>query len=317
MNNFLLQYQNNRTNILSHDILFIDNIKPNFSFNYDELICESSTNLYFYILDDKQINLDEKQIEEVSTFCENYYLNGDYNVYTYDPSDDNLFKGILSKSEAERLGYKYVINIGPESSAAKYDENTNSWINYYAAFTDNGSLAINVSSANCLKCVQFLTKEEYDNLPEREHPTDSWDFVTESWVDKRDLEKLKIDTIAETRNRYEQVRWYKLKKYIPQYEQDTWRIQLDEALKYTSDKSSNTPYIDTFLEYREDENKPTKEELVQDIISNNEIYIKEIAKINAEQWTYMKNIESAETGYDVDSIRRKMLDYTSEVLGLI
>lgn len=325
MDDFILTYQNGVTTILSNNVFFNSDVKPTLSFSFDTLICESPTNVYFRMLGDNQFLLTEEEILECKDMCSQYYLTGNYNVYAYDPNDNNLYKGYIKKSECEEKNYKYVVDKAPDGLTASYNEETSSWIVYYAAITDEGNLIENVQLLNCPKCVLFLTKEQFDVFPKKNKTTDSWDFTTESWVDKRDLAKLKKESSLNCRNQFEAIRWKANEKFIPQFEQDTWIHQVEEARKYTEAKNYalnnsvesinvDTPYIDTFLQYREDDNIPTKDELVADILDNHTKYLQAMAKVNAKQWYYLKKIEKASTGYEIDDVNTEIKNYINEII---
>ena len=323
MDDFILTYQNGVTTILSNNVFFNSDIKPTLSFSFDTLICESPTNVYFRMLGDNQFLLTEEEILECKDMCSQYYLTGNYNVYAYDPNDNNLYRGYIKKSECEEKNYKYVVDNAPDGLTASYNEETNSWVVYYAVITEEGNLIENVQLLNCPKCVIFLTKEQFDEFPKKNKETDSWDFVTESWIDKRDLTKLKKESSLNCRNKFEAIRWHENEKFIPQFEQDTWIHQVEEARRYMETKnyildtnpeisteiSVDTPYIDAFLQYREDDNIPSKEELVVDILNNHTKYLQAMAKVNAKQWFYLKKIEKASTGYEIDDINIEIENY--------
>lgn len=312
MTDFIFVYQNGFSNIFSEGVFFKSEIKPEFSFKYDTLICESPSSVFMIVHGDKQFVMTESQIKEVQKYCYDFKQNGDYNVYAYDPADGNLYKGFILKSEAVQKNYSYVIEPAPENLSCAYNAEKNDWTTYYAAFLEDGTLLTDIAFLDCDKCVQFLTKEEFEALPKKPHDTDQWDFVRSAWVDKRDLEKLKKDVRLNLRNKMEAIRWKEAGYFTPQYEQDTWRIQLDEALHYKKDAEYPTPYIDTFLEQRTDNGKPSKAKLVDDIIDNHNKYVVAAAKANAIQWNFLKRIDNALSGYAVDAISNELEEYFAE-----
>ena len=312
MSDTILVWQNNESIIFSHNVFFKTFVKPKLSFNYDELICETPTNVYLKTLDNNQFLLTESEINECKNYCDDFYNSGDYYVYAYDKNDNNLYKGYILKSECTKNNYGYTSDKKPENEACAWDESQNNWKYFYAAITEDGYLYTNIDSINCDKCVLFLTKEEFDKLPKREHDTDSWDFISETWVDKRDIEKLKKETILELRNLFEGVRWKSIGKYVPQYEQETWSIQLAEAESYKNNKDAFTPYIDAYLSVTED--TITKDGLVNTIIEDNVYYVQQMAKVNAKQQNYIVLINNASDGYTIDSIKKDFNSYVNEVL---
>src|SRR5699024_3153305 len=91
----------------------------------------------------------------------------------------------------------------------------------------------------------------------------------------------------------------------------TWRDQIEEAQNYleymnTENITVETPYIDTFLTERTDENKPTKEELCNDILDNNKKYKIAMATVNAKQWNYLKRAEACTTNTEIDTIKEEI-----------
>ena len=309
----ILVWQDEEATIFSNNAFFKSPTKPKLSFDFDVLICESPTNVFFRVLDKNQFLLTELQIEECKKYCDNFYNLGDYHVYAYNPNDLNIYKGYILKSECEKHGYKWIVDKRPESNAASYNEKTNEWTIYYASITENGWVSTNITQIG-QSVVKLLTKEEYDKLPPKPHSTDSWDFVSESWIDKRDLALLKKEAILNLREHFEGVRWKAMNEYVPQYEQDMWRVQLEEAKNWLTNKNASTPYIDTFLANRTDNKVPSKKELVEDIIKNNNSYIQEIAKVNAKQWSYMKEIQNASDGYSIDDIQNRFIEYIHTII---
>lgn len=310
----VLIWQNGEAVIFSGGAFFRSPVKPALSFSFDELVCESPSNVYFRMLDGTQFLLSEEEVEECRRFCENFAASGDCPVYAYDPADGNLYRGRMTKAECGEKGYAFVADSRPESAAAAWDEEAGEWKLYHAAITEDGALLLNIDSVNCPSCAVFLTREEYEALPAREHDTDSWDFASETWVDRRDLEKLKKDAVLELRNLFEGVRWKRMREFVPQYEQDTWRIQLDEARAFTADHSASTPYMDAFLAARTDASVPDRGALAADILANHETYVKAMAEVNARQWSFMKAVQSAATGYDVDALCEEFRTVVHEAL---
>ena len=313
MNGHILVYQFNETTVHYGNTFFKSDVKPKLSFSFTELICEPPTNVYFRMVNEKQFLLSEEEIAECQAYCHDFFTNGEYKVFAYDTNDNNNYKGYIMRSEALEKGYSYVIDKIPEKEAAYYDEEAGDWKYYYASINENGVLLEEISSI-CSNCAMLLTKEEFDALPAREHSTDAWDFVTETWIDKRDMTRMRKEAILSLRNGFEGIRWRAMGEYVPMYEQDTWRVQIAEAQAYLADNSAHTPYIDTFLALREDASIPTKDELVADIIANNEIFVSKMAEVNAKQWYFMKAIQSAENGYAIDAISASVTDYVKEAL---
>ena len=310
----VLIWQNGEAVVFSRGAFFRSPVKPVLPFSFDELVCESPTNVYFRMLDGTQFLLSEEEVEACRTFCERFAESGDCPVYAYDPADGNLYRGRMTQAECEAKGYAWVTDDRPEGAAAAWDEESGTWKLYYAAITENGTLLTAIDSTDCPSCALFLTREEYEALPERAHDTDSWDFASATWVDRRDLAALKKEAVLELRNLFEGVRWKSVRGFVPQYEQDTWRIQLDEARAFLADAGAATPYMDAFLAARTDDAVPDREALAADILANHEAYVKAMAEVNARQWSFMKAVQSAEDGYAVDAQREAFRAFAKEAL---
>jgi hypothetical protein len=125
---------------------------------------------------------------------------------------------------------------------------------------DDGTLRLN-PGGRCEKCTLFFTEEEWKVFPEQPTSDYIYDIVNQEWIDPRKFANVLHETQLEIRNYFEAIRWKEWGKYIPQYEQLTWRDQIEEAQNYLADQTVETPYIDTFLNERTDINKPTKQEL--------------------------------------------------------
>ena len=184
---------------------------------------------------------------------------------------------------------------------------TDHWEPVVAIIMDDGSLRLN-PGGRCERCVLFFTEEEWNEFPKQPTSDYIYDITNQEWIDPRKIADVLHETQLEIRNYFEAVRWKEWGKYIPQYEQLTWRDQIEEAQNYleymnTENITVSTPYIDTFLTERTDENKPTKEELCNDILNNNKKYKIAMATVNARQWNYLKRAEACTTNTELDAIR--------------
>ena len=310
----VLIWQNGEAVIFSRSAFYRSPVKPALPFSFDELVCESPANVYFRMLDGTQFLLSEEEVEACRAFCENFAESGDCPVYAYDPADGNLYRGRMTQAECGAKGYAWVTDSRPESAAAAWDEEAGAWKLYYAAITEDGTLLTAIDSVDCPSCALFLTREEYEAMPARVHDTDSWDFASETWADRRDLAKLKKEAVLELRNLFEGVRWKRMNEFVPQYEQDTWRIQLEEARALSADKNAETPYMDAFLAARTDDAVPGREELAAGILANSSAYVQAMAEVNARQWGFMKAVQGAEDGYAVDAQREAFRTWVQEAL---
>lgn len=306
---FILVWQAGTCNVLCGNTFLHSPEKPGLSFSFDELVCESPTNVYFKVVGNTQIILTEDEIIECHEYCDKFIENGDYVVFAYDPNDSNLFIGELTKQECEAKGYRWVIDSTPETPVCSYDESTNKWVNFVAALTEDGILIVNPSQ-NSKKFVQFLTEAQLNNFPKPERDSDVWDFATENWMDKRDINRVRKEAMIDLRNNFDAMRWRESGGFVTAYEQGTWQYQLNEAKAYLADNTAETPYIDAFISARDDTDIPTKQALCEDIIANHNSYLIAQAKTSARIWHYLKLIESANTCYEIDDIRT---NYTKEI----
>ena len=201
MEDFILNYNSNDgTTIAYGNTVYHSKVKPNLSFSFNQLYCESATNVYFTMEGDIQTLLTDKQINECKNYVENYYETGDFNIYAYDPEDNNFYKGFILKSEAKSKGYKWT-ETEPENEACSWNEYAKKWKYYYAYITDSGLLQVNIDSIPPT-CVLVLTKAEFDKFPKQIHETDRWDFTNEKWIDIRNLEQLKTTRKSFGENKY-------------------------------------------------------------------------------------------------------------------
>lgn len=299
----IITYVNNTAIIIYNELRFDTNIKPELSFQFDTLYYEPPTNHFVKGINNEFFELTEEEKSECNTYCKTYVENADYPVYAYD--DKFIFVGRILKSEAISKNYGYTILEEPGHVVSKYV--TDHWEPVVAIIMDDGSLRLN-PGGRCERCVLFFTEEEWNEFPKQPTPDYIYDITNQEWIDPRKIADVLHETQLEIRNYFEAVRWKEWGKYIPQYEQLTWRDQIEEAQNYleymnTENITVETPYIDTFLTERTDENKPTKEELCNDILDNNKKYKIAMATVNAKQWNYLKRAEACTTNTELDAIR--------------
>ena len=299
----IITYVNNTAIIIYNELRFDTNIKPELSFQFDTLYYEPPTNHFVKGINNEFFELTEEEKSECNTYCKTYVENADYPVYAYD--DKFIFVGRILKSEAISKNYGYTILEEPGHVVSKYV--TDHWEPVVAIIMDDGSLRLN-PGGRCERCVLFFTEEEWNEFPKQPTSDYIYDITNQEWIDPRKIADVLHETQLEIRNYFEAVRWKEWGKYIPQYEQLTWRDQIEEAQNYleymnTENITVETPYIDTFLTERTDENKPTKEELCNDILNNNKKYKIAMATVNARQWNYLKRAEACTTNTELDAIR--------------
>lgn len=304
----IVTYVNNKSIIIYNDLRFDTDIKPELSFQFDTLYYEPPTDHFVKGINNEYFELTEEEKQECDTYCRTYVNTADYPVYAYD--EKFIFVGRILKSEAIAKNYGYTILEEPGNVVSKYV--IDHWEPIVAIIMDDGTLRLN-PGGRCEKCILFFTENEWKVFPEQPTSDYIYDITNQEWIDPRKFANVLHETQLEIRNYFEAIRWKEWGKYIPQYEQLTWRDQIEEAQNYLADQTVETPYIDTFLNERTDINKPTKQELCSDILNNNKQYKIAMAKVNAKQWNYLKRAESCTTNAELDEIRVEIKELLSSV----
>mgnify|MGYP006988872604 CR=1 FL=1 len=272
---------------------FLQNEAPELSFDFNQIIYDPDNQQFQYTTNDNQtlLNLNELQIAEIEDYLEYYMDEHDYIVHAYS-EPYNLFEGSMAKSTAEAQGFSYRINEIPTDLCPKWVEEHQRWENCVLIIYDDGAPLYHPEGI-CSRCVKGFTYEEFQNIPEQPSPYHLWDLANDVWYDGRTLERAKLDAAVSIRADFEIYRheMSPYKYFIGDYENITWQYQLDEAKHWLEDNSWSTPYIDTFLLNRTDNDIPTKEEFCNDVIENNNEFIIAIAKINAEQWQFLSQLK--------------------------
>lgn len=304
MKDYILTYDGNLAKILSNGYIFESNEKPSLGFEYDTLYYETPTMNIFKIVNGVRSDLTDEEISKIKEYCDNFELTADFMVSAYD-KESLVYAGDMLKSTAVEKDYGFVINDTPTNKASKYM--TDHWVRIKAVIRDDGTYTIDPAYI-CSSCVLFFTEEEwmaFESKPMRND--DRFNFVTNKFEDMRLFETLKYEVTTDIRNYFERIRWKEWDKYIPQYEQATWQIQVQEANNYFSDReTAKTPYADAFLSARTDSEVPTKEDFLKDVLRNNEAYTVAMAKVNAEQWGWLKKVENCTTNKELDVIRNSI-----------
>ena len=285
------------TTIINGEYRFDTNVKPELSFDFDSVYYEPEVDRFIKIVDSQALSLSPEEQEECREYIKNYINNADFPVYAY--NEKNIYVGMMKKSEAVERGINYVILEQPQYPVSKWM--TDHWEPVYAIISDSGVLTMNPLSF-CEACVVFLTKEEFEAFPKQPNSNYIYDIENNEWVDPRKHDELVLSVQQEIRNFFERLRQKEWEKYIPQYEQSTWQVQLNEATSWLADNTVATPYIDTFLSHRKDSHIPTKQELCEDIVANSNAYITVMAKINAAQWYYLKLAIDTTTNDELDRL---------------
>lgn len=296
--------------LLSNEVKF--NFTEHFDIpgiNYDYLYYESETGNVFKVIENKRIELTTDEIEAVKSFCDTFADTQDYPVWTYDPS--YLYVGEMLKSEAINQKLDYVLIGAPDHPASRltgtgtdlFEDQSNSWEKIKMVIMEDGRMIIDPPNL-CTKCVIGLTEEQYQAWPSIPGPYHTWDFITETWMDKRDTKDVWKSAVTSIRNACDVMRWKMIGQYIPTFEVDSWRHQLEEAQGYQQSDVYPTPYLDLFLKSRKVGKIPTKDELVDDILYRHLKEKEALAIVNAKQWDYFALIDEALNLNDKNEIDR-------------
>lgn len=160
----------------------------------------------------------------------------------------------------------------------------------------------------------FFTQEEWNEFPQPPtypnaslygyaYTVYSYDFATDTWVDKRVFSELFKMVEATLRNYFEDKRVEIWGAHIKSYEKETWQDQVYEARNYIKDNTFETPAIDTYLQYIE--NKMDKIDLCNRIITNNLDFSKMAMHVNAIQKNWLNKLNLVTNNSEIDSLFEK------------
>lgn len=310
MKEYLLVWDGINGYIISGNYKLQTSEKFPLSFGYTKIYYEPSIGNSFIIDNlENARNLLTSEIEEIKKLCDSYYLTATFPVYAY--SDTGLYEGRMLNTEAQNKGYNYRVNEIPEFEASKWVRDK--WERIIMTVLDDGSV-IYYPDNICEQCVLGFTQEEMSNIPDRPSMYHTWDIVNNAWKDPRTLEQAKIDAESSLRADFELVRHYKSddKHFIPGYESETWTWQYNEAINWLNDNTYVTPYIDTFLSIRTD-NKPSKIDLCNDIVTNHISFISKMAEINGNQWNFLSRVKEASTVDECINIQEEAHTYCENI----
>lgn len=299
---YILSWNGVNGRVLSQGYLFDIEEKPKLSFEFDSLFYETELgNSFYYSAGQRDLvkKLSDDQIKECQNYCDTFKDIMDYPVQAY--RDDFVYIGTMTKSMAEKEGYRYVIsNTSIPYTFCKLEDEK--WVPIFCALDESGR-PFYMPAHDSEKYVMLLTEKEYAKLPERTSPTYWYDFISNTWVDKRKLDRVKLDGKMEVRGYFEHHNIRSGDGRIPAYEMETWTIQYEEAKKYLNDNSTNTPFIDAVLNELKDEFNFTKEEFCKKIVNHySEDVLKERGKIHGQMLKYIYRIENAKTNDEIDKI---------------
>lgn len=299
--------------LTSEDLLFTIEEKPKFSFPYESMTVDSATGEAYItahgLIDENGnipiivINLNEDQINEVRTYCLNFIDTEDYLVNTYD--NEYIYRGQMLKSEALAIGLKYVIDKQPTNQFSKWSPEKNEWLPVYVVFKEDG-YPVFAQEYPMDDDMVFMTKEEWDALPEQPSSVYSLDFTTNTWADKRVLEKVKFDAIMDVRIYFEHQASRTGKGRTNPSEYPTWQIQYQEAKAFLENEEAKTPFLDGFLE---ENGFLDKKELCQRILEDyTDEAIKSQGRQHGKMYNYINRIKMAATNAEVDNIIKEVYE---------
>lgn len=300
---YILVWNGVNGRVLSQNYIFDINEKPEIGFDYDVIFYESEIgNKFYYSNGQREITkeLTPEQIQMCQNYCNNFIEVMDYPVQAY--RDDLVYIGTMPKTEANKEGYGYIIANGEVPYAfCKLEDNR--WQPIYCALEETGRPTFNPAQDDPAY-VQLLTLTEYKSLPERTSPVYWFDFSTNTWKDKRNVERTKFNARQEIRAYFDHynMRSEEFSGRIPAFEMATWSIQKQEAENYLKDETSNTPFIDACLKQIKSISV-TKKEFCERILKHyrDDIFIKQ-GKLHGMMYDYLYRVELAETNAEIDNI---------------
>lgn len=285
------------------DTLFDITERPRLSFNYQNLYVDTVQGQSYLVTgttdkDVKSLNieLDPSQLEEVKTYCDNFKATQDYLVQTYDA--EYIWRGGMLKSEADSLGLNYVLTEGPTNPFSKYSTKDACWYPVFAAFKEDGYPVFD-QGRPMDNDIMFLTEKEWSALPKQPSSVYSLNFVTMTWEDVRDLDRVKFDAIMDVRTYFEHDAMRE-EGYIRSNEVATYQIQYAEAEAYLKNKEALTPFIDGFLSVNEGQDKKALCERIMDDYSPVKLHA--AGKLHGEMYNYIYRIKACKINAAVDKI---------------
>lgn len=232
----------------------------------------------------------------------------EYQVYAYE-KENKVFVDVMPKRIAIQKGFAWTLVEIP-SFDKSYKFINDIWVSIFAIIRSDGSLTFNTNHI-CESCVLFFTKEEWNQFPQPsifpnadlyslEYTVYIWDFATETWIDKREFSIVRTYVEMNMRDYFERKRIDVWGAKIRSYEKETWQNQVYEARGYINDNTFETPAIDTYIQYIE--NEIDKFELCNRIITNNLEFNKMSMHINAIQKNWLNKLNLTTNNIEVDTL---------------
>ena len=303
-----LKYNNNYSFVSFNDVAFESTEKPNLPFLYDSLNYSSTNDDSFFIINGTRKKLTKSQRERCEKYCEDFFNNKDYYVFAY--NENKIFTRKMYKSEAENYGLKYIINVIPKYPVSRWNESQNTWEKIVTIIKNDGTVVRNPTTY-CDQCVVFLNQEETNNLPDIDKYQDNYhkyDIESKTWITIGDeLSDRKTYLIFRLRQLYDIKRWKTVfGHHVPSYEMYGWEIERQEAIEYTSNKNSKTPYIDGIIEGLNN-TSITKDIYVKKILENiTEEKSYQLGKLHGKMMQYVYKINEANSLDELDKIESEI-----------
>lgn len=292
--------------VCSDGILFDVDKKPVLPFSYDNIHYEPQAGFSYFTTTAVSGNgenvvlrmeLTPEYAVSCDQYCDDFISKEDYEVAAY--NSDNIFVAIVLKSQAEANGLKYSIVERPTTPIAKFIEETQKFAPIYAAFKEDGFPLFNIPAPTD-DMVLFLTLEEWNKLPERPSFRYSLNFATDTWEDRRELDKVKSDALMTTRLYFDHEAIRAQNGFRTTREVSQWTIQEQEATAYLKDNTASTPFLDGFLSKNP---SIAKLELCERIINDyTESSLTAQGERHGEMYSYIYRIKDATTNAEVDTI---------------
>lgn len=303
MNDYIVNWSNGIGKISAGIYLYDITEKPDIGFEFDSLYYETPTNMCMKIVDGVQIRLSEEEQMLCREYCESFYMSDDFNVIAIDP-ELRIFKGFMKRSECKKQGLEEADeHLGiPDFPLAKLVDGK--WDRVVAVITEKGKLVLLPDGDNP-KFNFFFTESEWCAQTKPKYASDVYDFKDMMWKDGRGFDSTKSNAEYIIRDiSFRKYHDFNIANYV--IDAVLYIYQIMEAQKYTSDRDSSTPFIDSAVDAME--NTTTKDELVQRILGKYEPeYLKKLGKIHGKMIMQLDKISQCKTIEEIDIVMKEIL----------
>ena len=283
------------------DYLFDITIRPVLPFEYDALYFETATGMYIKFLNGERVTLSPEEMAACREYCNGYVDGQDCPGQAFE-TESGLFRGSMTRGEAEISGYSWILKESPDHPVSKLVDGE--WVRIAATIRSDGSYALMPASV-CDACVLFLSAVEWEAFPKPSRSSEKWDFVSESWKDPRTLDTAKDGADSWIRESFSPKR-REVMGNAPYRETVWWVEQMKEAQAYRANSDAETPFLDGMLEAfagHEATALITKDELVNSILKYAETdYLKRNGAVHGEMQARIIELRQAEKLEEVDAL---------------